>query len=738
MGVSENLESTVFNRWRRQRPAEPVPSQSPSLSERNAAAFCRTFEALDVGSFWSTDAAGNLSYLSPAAHELLSGGEAIIGRSFYDLFTASEEDGARGRTLPLVLAKRSRFQRIVACHTIGDQTTWWSLSGEAQFDRGSEFSGFRGHCSNITSERLEAQESSQMAMHDALTGLSNRRYMSELLTKTLNAFAVQHRPCAVMLIDLDRFKQVNDVFGHPIGDALLKMVANRLVQIVGNAANISRIGGDEFQIIQPDQEDRGELGELAGRIITGLSQPYTIEGNRCIIGASVGIAVSPFDGGDKDELLRNADLALYAAKHAGRGAFRFFSGELLKAAEERQALEEDLHDALELGELELHYQPIVETVSQRITGVEALLRWKHPERGYISPDIFIPIAEETRMIGRIGEWALRKACDDAVGWSAPLRVAVNVSAMQFVDDGFVDLVASVLAQSGLQPERLELELTESVFIEESLETCSTFAKLKMLGVRLVLDDFGTGYSSLSYLRTAPFDKIKIDKTFVRGAIEEQVSHRAIIAAVVALADALGLETTAEGLETLDQLAMIRELKVSHVQGYVYRPAITDAALQELISGGDLVIEARGPAHQRHDRLATYRHVGAIHNDHYYVVLMRNLSSSGALIEGLLDVPEGTEFVIDFGEGQLAVSTVRRSRGNQQGVQFENRLVDDGNGGLCTRYRVSPYMLNTAGLPWNLNQMPAEQAASGRASMISVPLFAASSDKVSVFCTRRAD
>lgn len=732
MGAAEVNEPYKLGRWLRGRPEH----RRSEISEREAAAFARTFEALDIGSFWSTDADGNLTYISPAAHEVLAVGGEIIGQSFYDLFSAPGDDGERGRSLPLVLAKRSRFQRIVACRTTDAGTSWWSFSGEAQFDRSGAFTGFRGHCTDITSERLSAEESSALAMHDALTGLRNRRNMADQLIRTLNAFSVQHRACTVMLIDLDRFKQVNDVFGHPVGDALLKMVASRLVSIIGDDSCIFRIGGDEFQAILPDVEDRGDLGELASRIISGVSQPYTIDGNRCIIGASVGIAISPFDGADKDELLRNADLALYAAKHAGRGAFRFFSGELLKAAEERQVLEEDLHDAVTSGEFELHYQPIVEAGTQMLVGVETLIRWNHKDRGYISPEIFIPIAEETRKIGLIGEWALRKACEDAASWAVPLRVAVNVSPTQFGDEGFPGIVTNALASSGLPADRLELELTESVFLEENRATSENFKVLKRLGVRLVLDDFGTGYSSLSYLRNTPFDKVKIDQTFVRGAIEDNSSDRAIISAVVALAGALGMDTTAEGVETHDQLEMVRDLKVSHIQGYLFSRPIKYDELVAMIGRGDLVIEAHGPAHQRNDRIAMYRKVGAIHNDHYYVVLMRNLSASGALIEGLTDVPVGTQFVMDFGEGQLAVATVRRSSGNQQGVEFETKLVDDGNGGLCTRFRVSPYMMSAAGLPWNINKGGDERSLALTGNTISVPLFAASSDKVSVFCTRK--
>jgi len=548
--------------------------------------------------------------------------------------------------------------------------------------------------------------------------------MNELLERTLTACKLQDRNCATLLIDLDRFKQVNDTLGHTIGDTLLKQVAERLVRIVGDKDKVSRIGGDEFQIILPDKEDRGELGELAERIIAMISQPYTIEGSRCLIGASCGIAVSPFDGEEVDQLVRNADLALYAAKHGGRGGFRFFSRELLEAAEERKTLEEDLHDALERGQFQLAYQPVVRADTNTVSGAEALIRWNHPTIGMVSPAAFIGIAEESKLISRIGEWVLRQACDDAAYWPNPLRVAVNVSPVQFIEPGFPALVSSALAASGLAPERLELEITEGVFLAGTATCDATFNALKALGVRLALDDFGTGYSSLAYLKTAPFDKIKIDQSFVRGATFEEGSRsRAIIAAIVALADAVGMETTAEGIETFDQLDMVRSLKVSHVQGYIYSKPVPNEDFVISATEADWGIEPSGHSKQRSDRVTMYRKIGAIHDNHYYTVVLRNLSPSGALIEGLLEVPLGTSFVLDFGQGQIEIGTVRRSVNAQQGLEFERNLVNDGSGGLCTRSRISPYLLSQAGMPISLGAAGESQVIGQDDGRISLPLFA---------------
>lgn len=501
------------------------------------------------------------------------------------------------------------------------------------------------------------------------------------------------------MMDLDRFKAVNDTLGHPAGDELLKQVAGRLQRIVTEAGcEIGRLGGDEFQIMIPDLDDRGRLGEIARTIITMISQPYQIEGSRCVIGASVGVAVFPFDGVNCEDLVRSADLALYAAKGGGRGQFRFYSRDLHSEAERRRQIEDELRDALKNDQLNLVYQPIVDTRTHRVVSLEALARWTHPELGEIPPAVFIPIAEEANLIGALGDWVLRRACEQAASWPEAVRIAVNVSAAQFGNAGFAAVVAQALAHAQLAPDRLELEMTESVFLGDERVTSDMFAQLKMLGVRLALDDFGTGYSSLGYLQHAPFDKIKIDKTFIRGITEPGNRNAAIMASIVNLAEALNIETTAEGIEAQDELAAMQRLGVRQIQGYIYAAAVPPEDIVEALESGAWVIDPEGPSKYRPERRTVLRKVGLIHEDHRYEVMMRNLSRTGCMVEGLVDVPVGTPFVVDFGEGQLAVAVVRRSAGAAQGLEFEQQLVDDGAGGLCTRNRVSPYALAQAGMP----------------------------------------
>lgn len=683
----------------------------------------QNYEAMGLGWFWATDAEGQITYISESVATMLAGDpDGLAGRDLLSLFKSVNSEVERKRTLPFHLIRHARFENAQAHLDVEGEERTWSLSGQPQTDAKGNFAGYLGHGIDVTEERHSAEQNSRAAIYDSLTGLPNRRKMTTLLEETIKAFRGQRRPVAVLLVNLDRFKQINDTMGHPVGDALLKQVAERLAKIIGDSDKVGRLGGDEFQVVLQDSHDRGALGDLATQIIESLSHPYSINGSRCIIGASIGIAVNPFDGVTSDEIIRNADLALHAAKDSGRGRFRFFATELLKAAEDRRVLEHDLMDALAKGEIAVHYQPVVNARTNEVSGFEALMRWNHPKRGRISPAIFIPIAEDANLIPQLGEWMLRQACKDAADWPGELRVAVNVSPIQFASDSLPGIVMSALAQSGLPPERLELEITESVFLGDTSETDDRFAALKRLGVRLALDDFGTGYSSLGYLRTAPFDKIKIDQSFVRGTTEEGARNQAIIAAIVALAGALGMETTAEGIESFDQLETMQKLKVSHVQGFLYSRAVSNDDLATYVHEGKWVIKPSGPAKQRHDRHATFRKVGVIHDNHYYPVVLRNFSASGALIDGIVDVPEGTQFVIDLGDGQLVVAAVRRTFNHQQGVEFEQSLVDDGNGGLCTRHRVSPLILAAAGLTSDPNNPNSKLVAKGEDGGLSLPAF----------------
>ncbi len=672
-----------------------------AFDNASRASLLESLEKSDLGWFWASDAEGFLTYISsPAAQRLGRPVGDIIGKTITEIFqpTDASDDRGTGRPLKFQLAARNSIKPVTVRLDFGEGQSWWEIAAVPQTDHRGNFAGYHGIARDVSQTYASARDAEQLSRYDSLTGLSNRHRMSHQLSAALTAFKASKRSCAIMLIDLDRFKQVNDTMGHPAGDELLKQVALRLKRVVGDDAELGRIGGDEFQVIMPDEDDRGVLGELATRIIQMVSQPYSINGMRAVIGCSVGVAVAPFDGIEEDELVKAADLALYSAKGGGRGAFRFYSSDLRDRASYRHQIESDLRDAIGRNELEMHYQPIVDAKTHRVACVEALMRWNHTERGMISPADFIPVAEDVGLIRELGEWALLNVCKTIQEWPGDIRAAVNVSAVQFASDDFVEIVERALKVTGVEPARVELEITESVFVGDMDRALRVFHELKKLGVRLSLDDFGTGYSSLAYLRDAPFDKIKIDQSFVRGCTAEDNKNEAIIAAVVSLAGALGMETVAEGVETKDEMKLVTEEGATLLQGMLFSRAIPGSEIQERLETGEFQFVPRGPEKYRSERRTEFRKIGLIHENDRYNVFLRNLSKTGAKVEGLLDVPVGTNVVLDLGGGQLAVACVRRSEGFSQGVEFETSLISDGAEGLCTRHRVSPYQMEAAGRP----------------------------------------
>jgi diguanylate cyclase (GGDEF)-like protein/PAS domain S-box-containing protein len=433
---------------------------------------------------------------------------------------------------------------------------------------------------DMTERRKAEARIAYMAHHDGLTDLPNREFYQERLREALSGPRADNKRVAVLCVDLDLFKNVNDSFGHPMGDRLLRLVADRLrSQVRGNQV-AARLGGDEFALILSTDVSPNEVSDFSTSLINVLSASYDIDDVEVVIGASVGIALSPSDGTTCEELMRNADMALYRAKSDGGGVHRFFEREMDRLAQKRRDMEIDLRRAFVNGEFELHYQPLVDIGADRISGFESLLRWQHPDKGMISPADFIPIAEDIGLIVPLGEWVLREACTEATRWPADVKVAVNLSAVQFRSRNLVQAVISALAHSGLSPLRLELEITESVFLAETEANLAILHQLRELGVSISMDDFGTGYSSLSYLRSFPFDKIKIDRSFVKD-IAERPDCVAIVRAISGLGRSLNITTTAEGVETIDQLDWLRNEGCNEVQGFLFsaaKPASEVAAL----------------------------------------------------------------------------------------------------------------------------------------------------------------
>ena len=669
-----------------------------ALSDGERLAMLDELEQSGLGWFWASDAAGNLSYLSSAiAARLDLPMEALVGQPITAIFTTLEAEG-RAKSLPLMMGAHKAFTGMAVRAARRPQGAVLRLSGQPITGSGGRFLGFRGTGTDITEEYTREEETARLARYDSLTGLSNRHRMASHIEATLTAFRAARRNCAVMMIDLDRFKHVNDTLGHAAGDELLKQVSSRLTRAIDRDCEIGRLGGDEFQVLIPDIDDRGVLGEIAAKIIAMLRQPYSLEEGRCVIGASVGIAIAPHDGVTREDIVRAADLALYAAKNGGRAQYRFFSGELENETIFRRRLEQDLGLALREAQLFLRFEPIVEADGGTVASLEAHVCWNHAQRGVIDEEEFAQIIEGSALVGDVGRWAIGAACAAASDWPDSVRLAVNVPVPLFLADDFVTLVGEALESAGLAPGRLELEISEAVFFGDATTVDRTLAALFKLGVRLTLDEFGSGYSSLAYLRRAPFDAIKIDHKLVAEAERHDARELGLVRAIVALAGALQMDTMAAGIESAELLEALGTSGVRYLQGAIFsEPADAEAVIAEM-AGGAWKIEPGSERHRRARRRTVFRKIQVIHEDCAYEVTLRNLSKTGALIEGLTDVPKGTQFVVDLGGGQLAVATVTRSNGDVQGLEFEQSLIEDGSGGLCTRNRVSPYALAAAGAP----------------------------------------
>jgi len=553
-----------------------------------------TAEESNADWLWEIDAQRRVVRASPRFARSIGVDPATInGRSFLEVLAGPTwENGnfAAGlRDLADKLKARDAFRDLLLPVYVDGQERWWEMSASPRFVEDRGFVGFRGVGSDVTEQRASADKINRMARYDTLTGLPNRLLINETLGQAMQEADKWGSRCGFMMIDLDRFKAVNDTLGHPIGDRLLGRVSDRLKTLVTDNEIIGRLGGDEFAVVVRDATDTTRVERLAHTIIATLSQPYDVDQHTLFIGASVGVAIGPRDGRTPEMLIRSADLALYRSKDAGGGVFHAYEPQLHLQAEERRVLEMALRSALEKDELHLMYQPVVDARTGSLTGFEALLRWTHAELGPISPAKFVPLAEDARLIAPIGEWVLRTACHEASRWGGYHRVAVNVSAEQLHNPGFVAVVASALANSGLSPDRLELEVTESVFMREGTGATQTLERLLDLGIRLSLDDFGTGYSSLGYLSRTRFSTIKIDRSFVQGASRGVKEAIAIIRAVVALAQSLGMTTTAEGVETEEEHFLTQELGCSKVQGYYFgRPlpvsearALTDETAERI-------------------------------------------------------------------------------------------------------------------------------------------------------------
>jgi diguanylate cyclase (GGDEF)-like protein/PAS domain S-box-containing protein len=548
----------------------------------------REFEENEADWLWEVDPARRLRSVSPRfAFALGRAQSEIEGKPLLEMIAgsnwASGQFPASLHDLAERLKNRENFSTMLVQVSILGEERWWELSGAPMRDEKGRFTGFRGVGSDVTEQRKSSEKIAYLARYDTLTQLPNRLQLTEALGEALRYSAQWRTRCALLMVDLDRFKAVNDSLGHMTGDKLLAQVSARLQSLMGENQMCGRLGGDEFAIVIHDASSAGIVGDLAQRVIQRLSDPYQVDHHTLYVGATVGSAEGPRDGATVEEMMRNADLALYRAKDLGGGEHCRFEPALHASAEERRQLEASLRQALGRDEMLLHYQPVVDAHSGSVVSFEALVRWNSADHGFVSPGKFIPLAEDTRLIVPIGQWVMRKACEEARNWPEHIKVNVNVSPEQLLEPGFHDEVVQALAATGLRPERLEIEVTESIFLRDASVARNALEQAMALGCSVALDDFGTGYSSLGYLRKLKFSTIKVDRTFVQGAAQGSAESLAIINAVVAMAKSLKMSTTAEGVETLEEAELIRELGCDKIQGFYFGRPMTAIDARSLFS-----------------------------------------------------------------------------------------------------------------------------------------------------------
>jgi diguanylate cyclase (GGDEF)-like protein/PAS domain S-box-containing protein len=549
-----------------------VGSQSESAS-----LLLQEYEQRGVGWLWQIDAENRVTYISSRMSALLgTPATQLIGHSLPSLLGGQAELGR-------VLLEKQPFNSLEMELKTPRGARWISIAGDPIVDTAGRFEGFRGVGSDITEIRQTQERLTHLANVDVLSGLPNRGRVRQLLGEALRAATTGNVPCAIMFLDLDGFKPVNDTFGHPKGDAVLRAVAKRLVDEVGSEGSVGRMGGDEFAIVVPDAQSRRKVEKLADRIIASIREPYIIDQTEIRIGVSIGCAFGPIDGATVDDLILKADLALYQAKDAGRGCARYFSSELQSEQEDRVRLETDLRSAIASKQFHLVFQPLINAKTQKLIGFEALIRWNHPSRGFVPPNVFIPVAEETGLMPTIGEWVIDEACKACASWPEPITVALNISPKQIVLPALPNIVSEALARYKLPGNRIELEVTEGVFLGDNGSTLDVLKRLRALGVGIALDDFGTGYSSIGYLNKAVFHKLKIDGSFVREA-GSRPENVAIIQSIVQLAKSFRMSVTAEGVETAEDFERMRDLGCDTIQGFLFGKPLAYERANQMVLG----------------------------------------------------------------------------------------------------------------------------------------------------------
>ena len=543
----------------------------------SASLLLQEYEQRGVGWLWQVDSENRVTYISSRMTALLGRpASALLGHSMPSLLGGNAELGK-------VLLEKQPFNNLEMELETARGPRWISIAGDPIVDVAGRFEGFRGVGSDITEIRQTQERLTHLANMDVLSGLPNRGRVRQLLGEALRHATTSNVPCAIMFLDLDGFKPVNDTFGHPKGDAVLQAVAKRLCDQVGPDGHVGRMGGDEFAIVVTDAQSRQKVEQLANGIIGAIKEPYMVDQTEIRIGVSIGCAFGPIDGATVDDLILKADLALYEAKGAGRGCAKYFSSELQTEQDDRVRLETDLRAAIVGGQFHLMYQPLVNAKTQKLVGFEALIRWNHPQRGFVPPNVFIPVAEESGLMPVIGEWVIEEVCRIAATWPDQITVALNISPKQIVLPSLPNVVSQALGRHRLQANRLELEVTEGVFLGDNGTTLDVLRRLRALGLGIALDDFGTGYSSIGYLNKAVFHKLKIDGSFVREA-GSRPENVAIIQSIVQLAKSFRMSVTAEGVETAEDFERMRDLGCDTIQGYLFGRPLSYERANQMVMG----------------------------------------------------------------------------------------------------------------------------------------------------------
>ena len=527
---------------------------------------------------WEFDAEGKIARVSSRFASAWGSEPAkLAGAEFMALLKSKATDEAAVWPIESVIAQHEQFRDVEVEVSINGETRWWNLTGKPNLNSDGSFQGYVGICSDISKRKTAEIQINKLAHRDVLTGLLNRAMFNEKMDAAVAKLERYGSQFGVLFLDLDKFKLINDNRGHQAGDQLLKAVGKRIASLLREGDHLARLGGDEFAVIMHNQCDAGAAAKLAARLIAAIKEPFEIDGERHKIGVSIGIALAPQNGTRPAQLLRNADLALYRAKADGRCVFRFFETQMDADEREKRTLEAELRSAIDNQEFELVYQPLVSPDTGKATSMEALMRWNHPIRGLVPPFEFIPIAEQSSLIQEIGRWSILKACQSAKTWPGEVVVAVNLSVHHFMGSDIVGHVREALEQTGLDPHRLELEITESLLINNTEEALSILKALKSLGVTIALDDFGTGYSSLSYILKFPFDKIKVDRSFVNGIASDEAA-RAILRMISALGESLNIGIIAEGVETAEQVTFLKSINCHQFQGYFFAKPLNEQNL----------------------------------------------------------------------------------------------------------------------------------------------------------------